>query len=91
MMQGFKNLNAAAGLWPRNFHMPRVRPLKKKERKKENKRKKEKNPGVLFCMFPVGLVSQGSGIVSAVAWAAAVAWVQSLAQELLHALGVAKK
>ena len=41
--------------------------------------------------FPGGLVVKGSGVVTAVAWAAAVARVRSLARELLHAAGVAKK
>ena len=34
---------------------------------------------------------QGSGVVTAAAWVAAEAWVQSLAQDLPHAEGVAKK
>ena len=41
--------------------------------------------------FHGGSAGEESGIVSAVAWVAAVAGVQSLAQELLHAVGVAKK
>ena len=36
-----------------------------------------------------GSVGQGSGIVIAVAQVPAVAWVRSLAQELLHAISVA--
>ena len=35
--------------------------------------------------------AQGSGTVTAVAWVAAVVWVRSLAQELLHAMGKKKK
>jgi len=30
-------------------------------------------------------------VITAGAWVSAVAWVQSLAQELLHAVGMAKK
>ena len=41
--------------------------------------------------FPGGSVGWGSGIVTAVAWVAAVAQVQSLAPERLHAVGVANK
>ena len=33
----------------------------------------------------------GSGVVNAVAWVTAVVWVQSLAQEFLHAVGAAEK
>lgn len=40
--------------------------------------------------FPGGSVGYGSGIVTAVALAAAVAHIQSLAQEFLHATGAAK-
>ena len=38
--------------------------------------------------FPGGIVSQGSGLVTAVAQVTAVAWVRSLALELPHAEGV---
>lgn len=41
--------------------------------------------------FPGGSVGYGSGIVTAVALAAAVVHIQSLAQEILHATGMAKK
>ena len=41
--------------------------------------------------FPGGLAVQGSGIVSAVVWVTAVAWVQSLALELPHTVGLANK
>ena len=41
--------------------------------------------------FPGGLVGKGSSIVTAAARVAAVALVGSLAQELLHAAGIAKK
>ena len=38
--------------------------------------------------LPCGTVGKGSGIIPAVAWVAAVAQVQPLAQEPLHAAGV---
>ena len=41
--------------------------------------------------FPGGLVGQGSSIVTAVAWVAAVAQVQSLALEIPHTMGMATK
>ena len=41
--------------------------------------------------FPGGSMAKGLGIVTVVAWVTAVTRVQSLAQELLHALGTAKK
>ena len=41
--------------------------------------------------FPRGTVGYGSSVVTAVALVIAVVWVRSLAQELLHAMGAAKK
>ena len=41
--------------------------------------------------FPGGSAEGGSSIVSAGALGTAVVWVQALAQELLHAAGMAKK
>ena len=41
--------------------------------------------------FPHGSAGLGSGIVTAVAWVAAVVWVQPQTQELPHANGVTKK
>ena len=41
--------------------------------------------------FPGGLAMKGSSIFTAVAQVTAEVWVQSLAWELLHAVGVAKK
>ena len=41
--------------------------------------------------FPHGTVGLGFGLAKAVAQAAASAWVQSLARELLHASGACKK
>ena len=41
--------------------------------------------------FPGGLVDSGSHVVTAMAWVAAVAWVPSLAQELLHAAAKKKR
>ena len=41
--------------------------------------------------FPGGAVDSGSGVVTAVVWITAVARVQSLTQELPHAVGIAKK
>lgn len=41
--------------------------------------------------FPCGTAGEGSSLVTAMAQAAAVAQVASLAQELLHAKGTAKK
>ena len=38
--------------------------------------------------FSCGAVGQGSGVVTALAWVAAVAQVQSLALEILHAVGM---
>ena len=37
------------------------------------------------------MAQQGSGVVTIVTHMAAVAWVQFLAQKLLHAVGMAKK
>ena len=39
----------------------------------------------------MGTVSEGSGIVTAAAWVTVVAQEQSLAQELPHVTGAAKK
>ena len=41
--------------------------------------------------FPGSLVVKGSGVVTAVVWATVAGQVQSLAQELPHAAGVAKE
>ena len=41
--------------------------------------------------FPGGSAGSGSDIVTAVALVTALVWVRSLAQELLHAVGTAKK
>ena len=41
--------------------------------------------------FPRGTVGYGSSVVTAVALVIVVVWVRSLAQELLHAMGAAKK
>lgn len=41
--------------------------------------------------FSCGSLGEGSIVVTAVARVAALAWVQSLAWELLHATGMAKK
>ena len=41
--------------------------------------------------FSYGTACQGSGGVAAAAWVAAVAWLQSLAGEIPHAVGAAKK
>ena len=41
--------------------------------------------------FCGGIAGYGSGIVTAVAQIAAAAWVHTLAQEIPHAAGVAKK
>ena len=41
--------------------------------------------------FSGGTVGYGSGMVTAASWVAAVAWVQSRAQELPGAAGTAKK
>ena len=40
---------------------------------------------------PCGAVGEGSNIVTAAAQVAAVVWVQSLARELPHAAGAARK
>ena len=40
---------------------------------------------------PCGTVGWGSGVVTAAAWISAMAQVQSLAWELLHTMGIAKK
>lgn len=44
-----------------------------------------------FEEFPGGSMGYGSGTVAAVAWVIAVARVRSLARELLHGTGMAKK
>ena len=44
-----------------------------------------------ICHCWTSLAGKGSGIVTAVALVASVAKVRSLAQELLHAMGAAKK
>ena len=41
--------------------------------------------------FPLGTAGYGSSVVTAAARLTAMAWVQSLVQELPHALGAAKK
>ena len=41
--------------------------------------------------FPCGAAGKGSGVVTAAAWVAAVAQGRSLAQELLHGAGMARK
>ena len=41
--------------------------------------------------FPCGTAGKGCGIVTAVALVIAMAWVQSLAWELLHATSAVKK
>ena len=41
--------------------------------------------------FPGGSAGQGSDVVTAVTLVTSVAWVQSLAQEILHAMGAGKK
>ena len=41
--------------------------------------------------FPCGAVGKGSGIATAAAQVTDMAWVWSLAQELLHAANVTKK
>ena len=41
--------------------------------------------------FPGGSAGEGFGIVTAMVWVASAAQVQSLAWELLNAMGVAKK
>ena len=41
--------------------------------------------------FPGGSMDWGSGVVTAVAWIAAVVQVRTLAQELIHVAGIAKK
>ena len=41
--------------------------------------------------FPSSTVGEGCGVVSTMAWVTAMAQVQSLTQELLHATGMAKK
>ena len=41
--------------------------------------------------FPCGAVGEGSNIVTAAAQVAAMVWVQSLARELPHAAGAARK
>ena len=41
--------------------------------------------------FSRGTASQGSDIVTAVAWAVAMVWVQSLVQEFPYAVGIANK
>ena len=41
--------------------------------------------------FPCGTAGWGSDVVAAVAWAAAVVWLQSLARELPYAMSAAKK
>ena len=45
----------------------------------------------LVLEFPCGAAGEGSGVVSAAVWVAAVAQVQSLVRELPHAVGAAKK
>ena len=40
--------------------------------------------------FPGGSAGLGAGIITAVTWVAAVAQVQSLAQEILHSMDIAK-
>ena len=47
--------------------------------------------GARLWEFPAGLVGYGSRVITAAAWVTNVAQFQSLAQELPHAMGTAKK
>ena len=59
--------------------------------KKKEKKRKERKIELEFSEFPDGTLDEGSSDVTAVALAAAVAWVQPLARELQHAVDVSAK
>ena len=59
--------------------------LKKPKKKKESILKKKVE------VFSCGAVGQGSGVVTTMTWAAALAWVLSLARNIPYAMGMTKK
>ena len=61
------------------------------KKKRKEKKRKERKIELEFSEFPDGTLDEGSSDVTAVALAAAVAWVQPLARELQHAVDVSAK